>query len=657
MPDENNVLVICREPSDLPLVDQFRNRSQQSVIVASDNIDVQLAAAKKPWVSTVCFIEQMETVYDVADDVLGIRATINQWMASLVTDGEGVPEELLFFEHHAEGGMTTQRIQDALLLIRSHRRLFGDNVSRMVLRRHVNSRWEDDVLVQTARSSGIPVTEYRSTGYRVGEKLNLLMVDRHLLGRIRRVYIPERLSHFLRRTKLYFSVVRAKLDVRNRKTSDGEVLKIAFLLGASSDKHVQNIVPLMKEFQHRGIYQPVALCWRAAKGAAKVRVEGLQAIEFEVWFPLSRVWNVWRRVSRTRARAATRKDELMLEETLSYEGVPLVPLIRPSLDYLLNFQVYDRFFLHLAAERYFGQNRPVAMKTWGDSVLDLGAICRDVVRRVCKPPPLLFHYSIGTGSDWPYAVHSSDLNLAADELDKHFLIRHGADPRAVVVTGQARYDNLFSFQEGYSKRASREFLGLPSESKLLAFYVLGYPVRGLESSRELFTVTGKVLEFFAKGNYGTLVIKPHPSDSANTFDVLKKSYPPSDTIFWYDKGMLPYHCINAADVVITKMSTVGIESIFLGVPLVSITLDGERRFQEMYGDVPERFESIEDLLTFLKNLGKDPRNVHALEQRQRVSRQRFLEERSVDHDSPAAETMANVLEERLRIRQMESVIL
>jgi hypothetical protein len=656
MSDKSNILVICRELGDLPLLDQVRGKSQQAVIVASDNIDVQQPAEKRTGVTKACFIELTETMYDVADDVLRIRGAINQWMASLVTDGEGVPKELLFFEHHAEGGMTTQRIQDSLLLIRSYRRLFEENsVSHLVLRRRINSRWEDDALVQTARSSGIQVEEYRSIGYSVAEKLRLLPVDRHLLGRIRRVYIPKQQLRFLQRLKLYVDVVRARLRTRNRKAIDDENLEIAFLLGASSDKHVKNILPLMNEFQHRGTYRPIALCWRAAKGAAKVRFQGLPAIEFEAWVPLSRVREVWRRVRRTRARIMSRQEELQRNSNLSYEGVALIPLIQPSLDHLINFQVYDRFFLRLAAERYFSQNRPEAIKTWGDSVLDLGAICHDIVQRVCKPPSLMFHYSIGTGSDWPYAVHNSDVYLAADELEKRFLIRYGADPSSVVVTGQARYDHLPSFQEEYSKDDSREYLGLPSESKLYAFYVLGYPIRGLESRREFLTVASKLLEFFKQGTNGTLLIKPHPSDSANSFGELKRAYPPSDTIFWYDKGTLPYHCVNAADVVITKMSTVGIESILLGVPLVSISLDSERRYQEMYGDVPERLETLEGLLAFLKYLCEAPQNIYALEQRQRVLRQRFLNEQLTDHEGPAAGFMADVLKERLRVRQTEDV--
>ncbi len=649
-------MVICRKLDDLALVDRSRGESQQSVIVASDYIDVQQAAAKKPGVSKVCFVEQMETEYDVAKDVLRIRAAINQWMASLVTDGKGVPEELLFFEHMAEGGMTTQRIQDALLLIRSYRSLFSSNdVSRMVLRRHSNNRWEDDVLVQTARSSGIEVDERRSIGYRAGEKLNLVALDRRLLGRVRRVYIPESLAHLLRRARLYVRVVRAKLHAHNRSAEGGGPPQIAFLLGNSSDKQVGNTVPLMEELLRRGSYQPVALCWHAANGAVKMRLQGLQAIELETFFPLSRIWEVWQRVRRTRVRALRRKDELRRDSALSYEGVALGRLMQPSLDHMFRSLVYDRFLLHLAAGRYFGTYRPVAIRTWGGNLLDLGAICRNVVLRMWKTPPLNFSYEIGVDyPDWPYAVYNTDLYFAAYEREKQLLVSQGSDQSSVVVTGQVRYDHLASFQQKYSKHDSRKLLELPPTSKLFAFFALGYPVRGVQSTRELFEVTVRVLEFFNEGTHGTLIIKPHPNDSSNSlnfFGPLRRHSPPSDNIFWYDKGMLPYHCINAADVVITKFSTVGVEAILLGVPLVSIALDGEARFQEIYGNVAEKLTSMEELIALLARLGADTKARREFEDKQSGLRHQYLEQRFASRNGPAAGTMADVLEERLKRRQ------
>ena len=340
MASQEHVLIVCREQRDLRMVDQPNNRAQQSFIIASDNIHVQQAVARKPWVSKVCFIEQIESLYTVADDVMRLQTTINQWLASLATDGEGVPKSLLYFVKHAEGGMTTQRIQDALLLIRSYQALFRESsASRVILRRRISSRWEDDVLVHTARGGGLEVEEHYSILYCIGQKLNLVAVDRYLFGRIRRVYVPSRLINHMRQARLYINIVRAKLNPRNRAEAGDGRPQIAFLLGASTDKHVDNIVPLMMEFQRRRTYQPLAVCWSAANGAAKVRSHALQAYELEASFPLSRLRQLLERVHRTQARAHAKKDELRDNSSLMYESVALAPLLWPSFDYFLGFQV------------------------------------------------------------------------------------------------------------------------------------------------------------------------------------------------------------------------------------------------------------------------------------------------------------------------------
>lgn len=636
-------------------MDRFEDCSWRPIIVASDRVDVQHSAAKMPWVEKVCFIEQMESVFAVADEVLRILDIVNQWLVSLTDDGDGVPEELLFFERHAEGGMTTQRIQDALLLIRSYRCLFEENnVYRVVIRRHINHQWEDDVLVQTAHSYGIEVEEHRSMGYRIGEKLGLRSISRRLLGRYP-LYFPRCLSYSIQSwIRPGIDVVRAKLNPRNRCLVTGETPEITVLLGSSADKHVENIVPLMKEFQHREGFTPLALCWQAADGAAKVRRAGLMADELEAWFPLVRFAEVLWCVRKTWKRASVRRDELKDHSALTYEGVSLTSLLQPSVEYLLRFQMIRRMILKVAAERYFEKHMPVAMKAWGDNTLELGAICLGIAQNVSCTPPLIFFYYLGSASV-PYAEHKSDLYLAASEIDKRRLVSEGADPETVVVVGQSRYDHLNSFRQKYSKQDSQDLLGLPSHNELCVFYAPAYPIRGDITWRECFAVAKALIDFFDESSHGLLIIKPHPSDSSDVLNVLKKQYISSGSVFWYDKDVLPYHHINAADVVITKFSTIGLEAMLLGTPLISIALDGERRFQDIFGDADEKFTDLESMLSFLRSIATDPAARTAWEERQRRLQQQFLAQRFAYVEGRAAESMAQTVLDRIKLRSRDSV--
>jgi len=649
MKNHESLLIICREPSDLYLVEQYKNSSLQPIVVASDWVDVQHSAAKRPWVQKTCFIEQMESFHAVADEVLRILRLVNQWLALLAKNKNDIPEELLFFEQHIEGGMTTQRIQDALLLVRSYRHLFKENnVHRVIIRRHINHQWEDDVLVQTAHSDSLEVEEHRSIGYKVVEKLDLSPTNRRLLKRYP-LFIPRRLLYFFQTwIKLGIEIVRAKLNPQNRRSSTGGTSEIAFLLGSSANKHVENIVPLVQEFQKRKGFSPMAYCWRAAEGASKVRQAGAMANELEACFPLTQVLGIVWRLHKTQKLAQSRQVELENNSALTYEGVPLAPLLQPSIEYFLHSQMIRRMVLKAAAEHCFARHAPVAMKAWGDNNLELGVICRNVVKKLPGKPPLIFFYILAAAMESPYAKHDSDLYLAAGKAEKRRLINGGANPGTIVIVGQPRYDHLRPFRQKYSKQDSRDLLGLPSRYKLCIFYAPSHPIRGYVTWHEHFVVAQRIIDHFDKSASGTLTIKPHPTDSSDALNILKEQYISSEAVFWYSKDTSPYHLINAADGVITKYSAIGLEAMLLNRPVMSIAMDKESRFQDVFGDAAERFTDLDSLILFLESISADNEKYTAWAARQRRLQQRFLAHRFARAESSAAESMAQAIIDRVQ---------
>ena len=117
------VLLVCRGLGEIHLLQRFQPQPGCRYIVASDDLRVHLEMEKYPWVAEVCYLEQMESFYAVAFDVIKYLELINQWLESLGNDPKGIPQELLYWIRHCEGGKTTQRIQDLLLLIRSYQYL------------------------------------------------------------------------------------------------------------------------------------------------------------------------------------------------------------------------------------------------------------------------------------------------------------------------------------------------------------------------------------------------------------------------------------------------------------------------------------------------------------------------------------------------------
>ena len=104
---------------------------------------MHLEKEKYAWVEVVCYLEQMESLLAVAAEVIKYVEPINQWLESLGNGTGGLPKELLFWIRVCEGGKTTQRIQDLLLLIRSYRYLLDTyNITSIIILSHPQAEWE-----------------------------------------------------------------------------------------------------------------------------------------------------------------------------------------------------------------------------------------------------------------------------------------------------------------------------------------------------------------------------------------------------------------------------------------------------------------------------------------------------------------------------------
>jgi len=86
--------------------------------------------------------------------------------------------------------------------------------------------------------------------------------------------------------------------------------------------------------------------------------------------------------------------------------------------------------------------------------------------------------------------------------------------------------------------------------------------------------------------------------------------------------MLPFHALNAADLLITKLSTIALEAMLFKRPVVSILLDGGGRFR-IYGDAVECADSVEALHEILSMMVGDARRRAAWVQNQLKNQGRF----------------------------------
>ena len=151
----SHTLVICRSLAGIPRLKLLRLDTPW--VVASDDPRVHEVTARLPGVVEACFLEELTAFYAVSDDVKRIVGRIDVWL-SATAGSIGLPSETLHWGCTVEGGLTSHRVQDALLLIKTYLALFERiRPTKVILISEPEARWEDLVLEATARQSAVPL--------------------------------------------------------------------------------------------------------------------------------------------------------------------------------------------------------------------------------------------------------------------------------------------------------------------------------------------------------------------------------------------------------------------------------------------------------------------------------------------------------------------
>jgi hypothetical protein len=530
----------------------------------------------------------MESYYNIGNDVISLQETITNWLKLLSDEKKGFPADLLFFMRLPEGGMTTQRIQDALLLIRSYFCLFETySVKETIILRSHSLTWEDDVFVYAARSKGIRVQE-------VG-KLNI----RVLIGKLK--YI---LKSFAYEPYYFLNYLIIKLHSLGKNKRIPQKSEIAFQLCSAASKHVENVISPMMAFDRKK-YCPVALCWEAGRGAKKVRKKGLIAVELENWVSILDWVQSLRRTVWTWITLRKKRGEFVNNPKISYLNVPLGVLLLPSVFHLIVAEMGQRYRLMKASKAYFRRYRPLAISTWGINDLPQGKITLKSLDNSKKP--MLFKYlhtNILLESPYRLVYKPIDLYLVGGELQRKFYVDNlGKPPEKIEIVGQPRYDNLEKFKKHFSSSLSYTYLKIPTYYDYYILYDYGGFMRGYLSIQEINITLNTLKEFIKKNKRVALIIKPHPSaiklsSIKSIKNILDKNIP---NMFILDKDMLPYHALNCSDFLITKFSTLGIEAMLFKKPVISVILDKESQWK-CYQNAADYIFNVEEMLDLLNNI-------------------------------------------------------
>jgi hypothetical protein len=572
----NRTLIICRKYRDIGLLRRFLAKSD--VIVASDDPRVQHAARQLDNVVAVSYVEEIASFYSVAPDVKRTVGAIDDWLAGFAVDQKEISTEVLRWGCTVEGGITSQRVQDTLLLINSYSVLL-DRIrpSAVAVISPVSVLWEDRVLELVAARRGIP--------FRQLAPAPLTRLAQTAALRCRPWALTAyRLIHLLRQGGGRLSPQTGQMPGVNGG--------IVFVLCSNAGNHWENVRPVLHELLRQGA-ACLNLRWLAnermsARHAPRGPDRGDQSVashQLESWVGLADILVAFRLSRQLRKKILRSSGTATAWQSLAHQGVPLASLLNESLHHFLSADLPARIVFFRALRKAIGGTMPAAVKPWGAPE---GFEYR-VISQLwpASHRPLILQYWLGVGMAWPYADPRQhlDLFLAKDAGEAAHVARdYQRTPAQIELVGQIRLAGHREFAETTSPATSRRILGLPVRPQ--ALYVGFDPncaLRGYQSAREQAEITQALLAASAKSPDLVVVVKPHP---AYPIDHLSPLFSASNkrhvVVLPHDAPL--NHFLNAVDLVVSKYSVLLLEAALMRKVALAVIFDGDPRFR-VFGEL------------------------------------------------------------------------
>lgn len=646
--DPNRTLVICRSIKELRVLERFiQGNVNAGIILASDSLQVQKEAREKYHIESK-FIDQSISVYEVGNDVLEIRTLINKWLAKFTPS---LPDFVVKWEKWAEGGMTTQTIQNILILVRSYQLLLKENnIDHVIFCSSKKYSLEISVLIEVLKSNGIQFRKvYSGILNRVFTGRGMALANVRVLNKCHSLYVPSVAFWAFKNGLLIFRIFITKLTAPSENIDKKKNLVI-FLLNSSAQKHIDNITIVMQELRQYDNIIASAICWNTKRGNKIIRERGYNSVSLESFIVFNDILNTIKLLLNAKKYLGENKKSLINDYDISYEGVLIGGILLPFIYRFINVEFPSRLLLYFSSQNYLKQNKPKAIKSWGDNILFLGLVFYELTRKKNQlSRPFLFFYSMGLSLPNPYDKNNrlSDFNFVSGDMESKVVVGNQNNiDTAVIPVGSVLSSKAEMFFQNFTVEDSKEILNLRENFDYNLFFVSSSIMPGYIGEREQSVVASALFDFVRVHKNISILIKPHPSEDENSwFNILEKYNFPQN-IFLFDKKTNPYHCINVSDIIITKYSTLAIESMYFNKPVISIVL-GNDKFQDVFDEGVEKFTGLEKMLNQLDQIINDKSYFMRWEKNRILAQREYLTKKFIVKDLPAEKIIANTIANKI----------
>jgi len=237
----------------------------------------------------------------------------------------------------------------------------------------------------------------------------------------------------------------------------------------------------------------------------------------------------------------------------------------------------------------------------------------------------------------PYLSGKSGCSRIAVPGDyaRNLFIEQGVPPDSIVITGQPRFDGILS--KSFDRTAFRKQLKLAPDKPVVSLLTDAQVEHRLWTARRRRDFISKVLVSFSELPEAQFVIKIHPHESPTDYQraVREKGWdiPVSKDI--------PLHeLINASDVVLTGVSTTGLETLIFNKPLIILNFYNQAEYiPYVSSGVAVGVDKARELPAAIRKVLRDPQT----KEKTACNRETFLHQHFYLQDGKASQRVSNLI--------------
>lgn len=343
-----------------------------------------------------------------------------------------------------------------------------------------------------------------------------------------------------------------------------------------------------------------------------------------------------RKVRREAKRVLTSWHRLQgkstMRKSLIYEDILLFDFFKDTLSYTFKFS-FDKLIRYIElTKRVIRRDNPDVIV-----VMDERSPFGKAVVAVCElggVPSLVLQHGIHDDQPEYGPTRATKMSVYGD-FTRNVLIKRGVNPERIVLTGAPQWDELV-LEKGIAREEFCRQMGL-DESKGLVLLATAIVFDREMGRRVVAGVINAVKEFPDL----QLLIRAHPSSSEPVSlykDIAEEMGAGNIVVF---KKPHDYDSIRACDIFITRYSTVAIDAIIAGKPVITINLSSEPdRVPYAGSGAAIGVYRTEDIAPAIKDILTNP----SVRQRLARGRKRFLSEHLYKTDGQASHRVAALIE-------------